>query len=414
MYSSYFKIGWRSLWKNKGHFAINTAGLALGIATCLIISMFIADELSYDRYNEKADNIVRVVLKGSVNGETIKEAVTPAPVGPTLKEEFPEVLEATRLRRFGSPKIVYENNTYRNSRLAFVDPNFFEVFTLPLLMGDPKTALKNPNSIVITKEEALKFFGDEDPIDKVLEFRDRGEQYTVKGVIQNVPANSHFHFDLFASMEGVVDAKVDNWMSSNYFNYLVLSKGTNVEAFESKLPAIIAKYMGPQVAQIGMSFEKFVANGNEIGLYVQPLTAIHLFSDFSGQTELEPGGDIKLVYIFGAIALFMLLIACINFINLSTAAATRRSKEVGVKKILGSQKRQLIYQFLTVSHCNGPRYGIGNFACRRSTPRIQSTIRKDAGSQFSPQPCGMGYPGGTGNSHHISCGELPGLFSLFF
>ncbi|MDH4090257.1 MAG: ABC transporter permease [Cyclobacteriaceae bacterium] len=349
MYSSYFKIGWRSLWKNKGHFAINTAGLALGIATCLIISMFIADELSYDRYNEKADNIVRVVLKGSVNGETIKEAVTPAPVGPTLKEEFPEVLEATRLRRFGSPKIVYENNTYRNSRLAFVDPNFFEVFTLPLLMGDPKTALKNPNSIVITKEEALKFFGDEDPIDKVLEFRDRGEQYTVKGVIQNVPANSHFHFDLFASMEGVVDAKVDNWMSSNYFNYLVLSKGTNVEAFESKLPAIIAKYMGPQVAQIGMSFEKFVANGNEIGLYVQPLTAIHLFSDFSGQTELEPGGDIKLVYIFGAIALFMLLIACINFINLSTAAATRRSKEVGVKKILGSQKRQLIYQFLTES-----------------------------------------------------------------
>ena len=349
MYKSYFKIGWRNVWKNKSLFAINTTGLALGIATCLIISMFVVDELSYDRYNEKADRMVRVVLKGKVNGEVIKEAVTPAPVGPTLKEEFPEVEQATRLRRMGSPKISFESATFRNSRLAFVDPNFFEVFTIPLLRGDPKTALKEPNTIVITQGEARKYFGEADPINKLLEFKDRGETYKVTGIIDKVPSNSHFHFDLFASMAGLEDAKKEDWMSSNYFNYGVLRKGTDLREFESKLPGIIAKYMGPQVEQIGMSYEKFKENGNEIGLFVQPLTDIHLHSDFASQTELEPGGDIKSVYIFGAVAIFMLLIACINFMNLSTAAATKRSKEVGVKKVLGSQARQLVHQFLTES-----------------------------------------------------------------
>lgn len=349
MYISYFKIGWRNLLKNKGLFAINITGLAMGIATCLIIMLFVVDELSFDRYNEKADRIVRIVLKGNVNGEIIKEAVTAAPVASTLKNEFSEVLDATRLRRAGSPKITYKNNTFRNNKLAFVDPNFFNVFTLPLLQGNPKTALAEPNTIVITREQALKYFGIDDPINKLLDFKETGEQYKVTGVIDKVPANSHFHFDLFASMEGLKDAKVDNWMASNYFNYLVLSEGTDVKEFESKLPAIITKYMGPQVARIGMSYEKFKENGNEIGLFVQPLTDIHLYSDFDNQSELEAGGDVKSVYIFGAVALFMLLIACINFMNLSTAGATKRNKEVGVKKVLGSQRSQLIHQFLIES-----------------------------------------------------------------
>lgn len=346
MYTSYFKIGWRNLLKNKRLFAINITGLALGIATCLMIMLFVADELSYDRYNEKADQIVRVVLMGNVNGEVIKEAVTAAPVASTLKDEFSEVLDATRLRKGGAPKITYKNNTFRNSKLAFVDPNFFDVFTLPFLQGDPKTALAEPHTVVITQEQALKYFGSEDPINKLLDFKDAGEQYRVTGVIEKVPANSHFHFDLFASMEGLGDAKENNWMTSNYFTYLVLNKGTDLKEFDTKLPAIIKKYMGPQVEQIGMTFEKFKENGNEIGLFTQALTDIHLHSDFASQTELEAGGDVKSVYIFGAVALFMLLIACINFVNLSTAGATKRNKEVGIKKILGSQKNQLILQFL--------------------------------------------------------------------
>ena len=349
MLKSYFKMGWRTLLKNRGLFAINITGLAMGIATCLIILLFVVDELSYDRYNEKADRMVRVILKGKVNGEVIKEAVTPAPVASTLKDEFPEVLEATRLRQFGSPKIKYKNITYRNSKLAFVDPNFFQVFTLPFLQGDPKTALNKPHTIVITKSEASKYFGNEDPINKLLAFKDSGEQFQVTGIIENVPANSHFHFDLFASMEGLADAKENNWMASNYFNYLVLAEGSDSKEFETKLPAIIKKYMGPQVEQMGMTFEKFTENRNDIGLFVQPLTDIHLYSDFANQSELEAGGDVKSVYIFAGIAIFMLLIACINFMNLSTAGATKRNKEIGVKKVLGSQRKQLIHQFLTES-----------------------------------------------------------------
>jgi len=349
MYKSYFKIGWRNLLRNKGLFAINISGLAIGIATCLLIMMFVADELSFDRFNKKADQIVRVVLKGKVNGEIIKEAVTAAPVAATLKNEFPEVLEATRLRRVGTPKISYQNNTFRNSQAAFVDPNFFSVFTLPFIQGDAKTALLLPNSIVITKEQAEKYFGTEDPINKLLEFKDVKEQYKVTGVIENVPANSHFHFDLFASMEGLAHSKEDKWLESNYFTYVVLEKGTDIKAFEAKMPAIIKKYMGPQVAQLGMTFEKFQESGNKIGLFIQSLTDIHLFSDFVGSSELEPGGDLNSIYIFGAVALFMLLIACINFMNLSTAGATKRSKEVGVKKVLGSRKNQLVHQFLIES-----------------------------------------------------------------
>jgi len=349
MYKSYFKIGWRNLLKNKSLLAINISGLALGIATCLMIMMFVVDELSFDRFNKKADQIARVVLKGKVNGEIIKEAVTAAPVATTLKNEFPEVLDATRLRGFGTPKITYQNNTFRNSKVAFVDPNFFSVFTLPFIQGDAKTALLLPNSIVITKEEAEKYFGAEDPINKLLEFKNANQQYKVTGVIEKVPANSHFHFDLFASMEGLAHSKEDRWLESNYYTYLVLEKGTNIKAVEEKMPAIIKKYMGPQVAQMGLTYEKFQESGNEIGLFVQPLTDIHLFSDFAGASELEAGGDIKSVYIFGAVALFMLLIACINFMNLSTAGATKRSKEVGVKKVLGSQKNQLVHQFLIES-----------------------------------------------------------------
>lgn len=349
MYKSYFKIGWRNLLRNKGQFTINIAGLGIGIATCLIISLFVVDELSFDRYNAKADRMVRIVLNGNVNGEVIKEAVTPAPVGPTLKEEFPEVEAATRLRRAGSPKITYRNTVYRNDQMAFVDTNFFEVFTLPLIQGNAETALNEPNTIVITRKMALKYFGDDDPINKVLSMNDGKEEYKVTGVIDKVPANSHFHFDLFASMAGVADAKVNNWMASRYFNYLVMSPGTNFNEFEAKLPDIVEKYMGPQIEQIGMTYQKFRENGNQIGLYVQPLTDIHLHSDFAGQTELEPGGDIKTVYIFGAVAVFMLLIACINFMNLSTAGAVRRSKEVGVKKVLGSRNTQLIHQFLSES-----------------------------------------------------------------
>lgn len=348
MIKNYFTIAWRNLIKNKAFTAINISGLAIGIATCLIIMLFVQDELSFDRFNEKADQIVRVVFRGTMNGEKMKESSVMAPVAPTLRSDYPEVLDATRLLQYGSPKIVVDDKTFKDANFAYVDSNFFSVFTLPLIKGDAKTALVEPYNIVITQAISEKYFGKADPIGKILNFKDDHQLYKITGVIKEVPANSHFHFDIFGSMASVPDARNNSWLSGSYFTYLVLQKKNDPKRLEAKLPGTVEKYMGPQVKQaLGVSLADFRKKGNDIGLYLQPLTDIHLKSDFSN--GLEAGGDIRYVYIFGAIALFMLLIACINFMNLSTAGASKRAKEVGIRKVLGSVKYELIGQFLVES-----------------------------------------------------------------
>ncbi len=350
MIKNHLKIAWRNILRNKALFSINIAGLAIGIATSFIILLFIFDELSYDRYNEKADQIVRVVFRGKINGEIVKEAVTPGPTAATLQQEFPEVLMGTRLKDGGTPKISYNKVAYRDNKFAYVDPNFFSVFTLPFISGNAMTALKEPYTMVITKEQAVKYFGNEDPIGRTLDMEESGQQFKITGVIDNIPDNSHFHFDLFASMEGLDHAKEIIWLGSSYYNFLLLKEGYDFKELERKLPGIIEKYVGPQITQAtGMSLSDFKEKGNEVGFFLQPLTDIHLYSDFVGRSEIEEGGDIKTVYIFGIIALFILLVACINFMNLSTAGASKRAKEVGIKKVLGSNKKQLIFQFLTES-----------------------------------------------------------------
>ena len=349
MIKNYFKIGWRSILKNKGIFVINIAGLAIGIASCLLILLFVVDELSYDKFHENADEIVRVVFKAKVNGEEMKEAVVMAPVAEALKNEFPEVVDATRISSIGTPKLVYNNTSFRDSRFAYVDPNFFKIFSLPVLKGNDINPLGEPNSIVITEQEAKKYFGNEDPIGKVLTLEGDNQQFKVTAVIEEVPQNSHFHFDIFASTEGYLPAQNTSWMNSEFHTYLLLKIGTAPGNLEAKLPAVVEKYMGPQMkGEMGMTFSEFKKD-NEIGLFLQPLKNIHLKSDFIASTQLEQGGDIQYIYIFSAVALFMLLIACINFTNLATAAASKRAKEVGIRKVLGSNKNQLIYQFLAES-----------------------------------------------------------------
>jgi putative ABC transport system permease protein len=310
--------------------------------------LFIRDELSYDRFNVKADRTYRIVFKASINGGKISESNVMPPVAQTLKNDYPEVAEATRLHAYGWPKITYGNNTFKESEFVAVDPNFFSVFTLPFIKGDPKTALSQPNTLVITKEQANKFFGNEEPIGKVLSFNNNTALYKVTGVIDKIPANSHFHFDLFGSMEGLPEAKDPTWLASNYFTYIVLKDGYDYKKLEAKLPGMVEKYMGPQIQKVmGISLSQFRTKGNELGFALQPLTDIHLHSDTS--SEFEPGGDIRYIYIFGAVAVFMLLIACINFINLSTAGASKRAKEVGIRKVMGSAKLELVKQFLLES-----------------------------------------------------------------
>jgi putative ABC transport system permease protein len=345
MLKNYFKIAWRNLMRRKAFSVINIFGLAIGIAVCLIIILFVYDELSYDKFNIKANQIVRVTFGGKLSGEVMKEAVVMAPVAQTLMRDYPEVQEATRLVKNDPVKIIYKDKTFDNEITCAVDSNFFSVFTIPFVKGNPKTALVEPNTVVITEETARKYFGDEDPMGKIITFKNYNASKKVTGIIKKIPVNAHFHFDLFASLADVPDAKSTSFLNGSFYTYLVLPEGYDYKKLQAKLPEVTKKYIAPQLMQAtGMNIQEFRKKGNDIGLYLQPLTDIHLRSDFT--VNLEPGGDIRYVYIFGAIALFMLLIACINFMNLSTAGASKRAKEVGIRKVLGSLNADLIRQFL--------------------------------------------------------------------
>lgn len=348
MFKHYFKTAWRNLRKNKLFSFINILGLSLGITTCFIIMLYVQDELSYDRFHKNADHIARIVFQADINGGKINESVLMAPVAATMKKDFPEVKDATRIMSYGSPGIKYKDKVFKDDKFAFVDPNFFNIFTLPMIKGNAQTALLHANTVVITKSTAAKYFGNDEALGKTLELANDTTLYKITGVMEDIPVNSHFHFDIFASMTGWKDAKSDSWLSSSYYTYLLLKPGTDQQKIASRFPDMVEKYMGPQIQKgMGLSLEQFRTKGNTLGFALQPLTSIHLYSDTSN--EFEPGGNAIYVYIFAGVALFMLIVACINFINLSTAGASKRAKEVGVRKVAGSSKFQLIKQFLSES-----------------------------------------------------------------
>jgi len=348
MIKNHLKIAWRNLLKNKVFSSINILGLSLGISVCFVIILYVKDELSYDKYNTKADLIARIQFKANLNGGDISEASVMAPVAQAVKREFPEVEDATRIQFMGPAKITYGVKTFKNDQFAFADANFANVFTLPLSLGDTKTALSQPHSVILSKAVAEKYFGNEDPIGKTIAVNGNADIYKVTGVFNQLPANSHFHIDLFGSMAGWQPAQSDSWMSGAFFTYLLLKPGTNILALQNKFPDMVKKYMGPQIQRdMGLSLDQFRTKGNKLGFILQPLTAIHLHPNATN--ELEPAGNASYVYIFGVIAIFVLVIASMNFINLSTASASKRAKEVGVRKVIGSGRSQLIKQFLMES-----------------------------------------------------------------
>jgi putative ABC transport system permease protein len=350
MFRNYIKIAWRSFLRNKSFSAINILGLSIGIAVCFIISLFVQEELSYDRFNVKANEIYRIEFKADINGGKINESNVMPPVAQTLQKDYPEVKEVTRIRTLGQPHIWVNEKQFDGTSLVYVDSNFFNVFTIPLLQGNARTALQRPHSLVISKEMAQRFFGNEAAVGKQIRFSKNNDipPFTITGVFDKIPSNSHFHFDIFGSMLTDPEATGNSWLTSNYFTYAVLQKGYDYKKMEAKLPGMVEKYMGPQIQQqMGLTLEQFRSKGNSLGFKLQPLTAIHLHGDSS--SEFEPGGDIRYIYIFSAVAIFMLLIACINFINLSTAGAAKRAKEVGIRKVMGSRKPELVKQFLLES-----------------------------------------------------------------
>ena len=347
MFKNYFKIAFRNLWNNKGFSAINIAGLAIGLATCLLMLFYVTDELSYDKYNEKADRIYRVDGDIKFGGNHFVLAVAPDPLGAALKKDFPQVEQYVRFRGYGGLLVKKGTQNINEERIIYADSTLFDVFTLPMIQGDPKTALIEPNSVVITESTAEKYFKSTDVVGKNLIINDT-TNFKITGVIKNIPSQSHFNFDFFVSLSSNDESRQNNWVSSNFNTYIVLKKGADPKKLEAQFPSLIIKYVGPQVKQLmNINMDDFAKSGNFDTYNLMPLTDIHLHSDKTA--ELGINSNIEFVYIFSFIAVLILLIACVNFMNLSTARSSNRAKEVGVRKVLGSLRKNLVAQFLTES-----------------------------------------------------------------
>ncbi|HLP35490.1 ABC transporter permease [Lacibacter sp.] len=351
MFSNYLKIAWRNLLKNKTFSLINIIGLASGLASFILITLYITDELRYDRYHEKADRIYRINSDIRFGGTALNMAVSADPMGATLKKDYPQVEQFARIYASEGSKLFKKDNVFINeSRVAYADSTLFDVFTFPAIAGNPKTALNEPNTVVVTESTAKKYFGSvEAAMGKTMECNDeRNRLYKVTAVIKDIPKNSHFILDMFLSMDNV-EYGFGNFLSHNFHTYIVLKPGTDYKAFEKNFVQVIDKYMLPQAKQFMQieSMKDFEKTGNRLAYSLIPLTDIHLHSERG--VELGVNGSIQYVYIFGAVALFILLIACINFMNLSTARSASRAKEVGIRKVLGTEKKSLIRQFLAES-----------------------------------------------------------------
>jgi putative ABC transport system permease protein len=347
MIKNYIKTAIRSLAKNKGFTFINVFGLALGLATCLLIVFYVFDELSYDRFNTKADRIYRVNNDIKFGGTENSYAVSQAPLAAALKANFPEIEQVVRFRVGGGLQVKKGNQDIPEYMMVHADPAIFDVFTLPMIEGSPSTALVEPHSVVITEHTAKKYFNRTNVVGQMMTFNDTA-QYKITGVIKDIPKQSHFNFDFFISMSALAESRGNTWFSSNFNTYILLRPGADYKKLEAKLPEFFKKLAGPQLEDVlHLDFKKFEQAGNYVRLNLTPLTQIHLHSN--RVAEMGGNGDIKTVYIFSAIAIFILLIACVNFMNLSTARSSNRAREVGVRKVLGSPRKYLIAQFLTES-----------------------------------------------------------------
>jgi putative ABC transport system permease protein len=342
MFKNYLKIALRNLGKYRIYSLINIVGLSIGIACCLLILMHITDELSYDKYHKNAERIYRVTYELDNHGKTTYTAQTPAPLGPALLKEYPEIKDCVRF--FRSDVLLNRGEKRFFEALHFADESIFDIFTFPFLKGNADTALEEPNSIVLTEESAEKYFGDDDPINKILTVNSNRD-FIVTGVLKKIPRNSHFRFDFLVPIEAyfqIDPGRREDWGYIYYYNYLLVREGFSPGDFEKKLPPFVMKYIG------GNFRDLFGENIDQVpSLYkfhLQPLLRIHLHSNL--EDEMEPNGNITYVYIFSTIALFILFIACINFMNLSTGRASSRAKEVGIRKVVGARRAELIKQFL--------------------------------------------------------------------
>jgi len=346
MIRNFIKTAIRTLRKNIGFTAINVLGLSVGLATCLLIVFYVVDELSYDKYNTKADRIYRVTVKAMLNGHGGEYATTEGPLEAALKDNFPEIDKVTRLidnngiavsaSKFSIRK---GNSNIQEKKVVYTESSLFDVFTLPMVAGEPKTSLDQPHTAVVTESTAQKYFGKTDVVGQVLTINDTS-LYRITGVIKNISLQSHFNYDFFLSFSTLPESHWKGWGYSGVHNYLLLRPGANIKSLESRIAQLEIKN---SPVQAGV----WTTGGNYLKTELTPLLNIHLKSN--AELELDKGGSMQYVYIFSFIAVIILLIACVNFMNLSTARSANRAKEVGVRKVLGSARKYLVAQFLTES-----------------------------------------------------------------
>jgi putative ABC transport system permease protein len=344
MLKNYLKVALRNLWKNKAFSAINIVGLAAGLAVCLLIVLYVIDELSYDKYNVNADRIYRLDADIYFNNTSAIFAVAPDPLAPTLKRDFPEIAEEVRLNYQSDVLVKKDNQNVQDHKAVFADSTFFKVFTVPMIHGNPANALKEPNSIIIDETTAKKYFNTTDVVGKTLVV-DNTNYCKITGVIKDIPKQSHFHFHFIRPKTTNVN---DSWLSNNTYNYVMVRPGVTQEKLQKDVDATINNYLGKELeSQLHATLKDITSKGSHFIYHAMPLNDIHLHSNKS--YEIEANGDVTYVYIFSVIAVFILLIACVNFMNLSTARSANRAKEVGIRKVAGSLRMHLITQFLTES-----------------------------------------------------------------
>ncbi len=332
MIRNYIKIAFRNLWRHRSFSLINIIGLAVGMTAFLLILMYVSFELSYDKYHTNADQVYRLNVDIKSANDVLKFSSSSAPMGPAIKADFPEVLESARIFPYGMV-VKVNNQLFQENRIYITEPSIFNVFTFPMIKGDPKTSLKDPYTVVLTETTARKYFGSADPMGKTL-LLDGKTPVAVTGVVKDVPNNSQFKFDILysvSSLEKQNPGRLEQWGDFDNFTFLLLSKEANAAQLQSKFPAFLKKHIS----------ESDRKGGEDYALYLKPLKDAYM--DPRGGFEQ---GSMSNVYIFSIVALFILLIAAINFINLTTARATERAKEVGVRKVIGAARSQLTMQFL--------------------------------------------------------------------
>ncbi len=348
MLNNLLKHSIRSFKRQRAYIIINVLGLAIGIACSLLITLYVINEASYDSFNLKKDRIFRVILNGKIGEQEITGSSTPAVMGPTLPGEFPEVEDFLRMNDVGPIVVEYEQQFFTDNDIIQADSSFFNFFTIPVIKGDPDNLLNRPHQVVLSVTTAKKLFGNEDPVDKLIKIGSDTTRYVVTGVMENVPSNSHFEASMVTSFMTNPRSREQVWLNNSFNLYLLLKPNSSYTTVDAKFTDLIVKYVGPEIQKYtGTNVEEFIKRGNKYRFFLQKLTDIHLDNTIEG--GFKAPADPKYLIIFSSIAILIVVIAAINFMNLATAQASRRAKEVGIKKVGGSTRGMLITQFLTES-----------------------------------------------------------------